>query len=234
MKVLLIDDDAGIIDFITTIFKIGWPEAEIISAQSGRHGIELTASEDPSVVILDLGLPDISGFQVLEEIRCFSAVPVLILSVRGEEADIVRGLSLGADEYVQKPFRQLELLARVKALCRRDERVTEVHDLSFGKLSFSKSIRDIIYKKKSVIVTVTEGRILSRLVAARGDVVSSTELARAAWGNTKGTTMAENLKSYIYRLRQKLEEDPTHPTLILSKPGVGYFLANSDSSLGPD
>lgn len=228
MKILVIEDDSGIVNFITTIFKIGWPEVEVISTPLGRQGVELAASEAPAVIILDLGLPDINGFQVLEEVRRFSTVPVLILSVRGEEEDVVRGLSLGADEYIQKPFRQLEFLARVRALLRRDK-TAETGVTSFDELRFGKTARDVLYKGREVTVTLTEGHILSRLMSARGEVVSSAEIARAVWGDAKGAELSENVKSYIYRLRQKLEEDPTHPRLILSKPGLGYYLAGQES-----
>ncbi len=116
VKVLLIEDDLEITETISLAFRINWPEAELISSQYGRRGVELTESEAPDVIILDLALPDIDGYEVLEHIRLFSVVPVVILSVRSDEIDIDRGLQLGANDYVVKPFRQSELLLRLKAL----------------------------------------------------------------------------------------------------------------------
>src|SRR4030042_1995566 len=119
MKVLVIEDDREIVDAISLAFQIRWPEAKLISTRLGQKGVELVESESPDIVILDLGLPDINGFEVLQAIRLFSQVPTIILTVRSDEADIVKGLEWGADDYITKPFRQLEFLARVKALIRR-------------------------------------------------------------------------------------------------------------------
>jgi DNA-binding response OmpR family regulator len=119
MKILIIEDDRAIVELISLSFQVGWPEAELISSHLGKEGIELVESRCPDIVILDLGLPDISGFEVLRGLRRFTAVPIVILTVRSEEADVVKALEWGADEYIIKPFRQLELLARIKSLMRR-------------------------------------------------------------------------------------------------------------------
>ncbi len=118
MKVLVIEDDREIVDVITVGFEMSRPEMKLVSARLGREGVALAASENPDVVILDLGLPDISGFEVLKEIRAFSPVPVLILTVRSDEADVARGLERGADDYMTKPFHQAELQSRLEALIR--------------------------------------------------------------------------------------------------------------------
>jgi len=119
MKILVIEDDKEILEVISVGFEMRWPEMKLVSTRLGREGVELAASENPDVVILDLGLPDINGFEVLEEIRTFSRVPVLILTVRNDESDVVRGLELRADDYMTKPFQQMELQSRVEALLRR-------------------------------------------------------------------------------------------------------------------
>jgi len=119
MKLLVVEDDEELIEAISLAFQIRWPEAQIISTRSGKKGVEQVESESPDIVILDLGLPDINGFDVLRKIRLFSQVPIIIVSVRAEEADIIKGLEWGADDYIIKPFRQLELLARIKAQVRR-------------------------------------------------------------------------------------------------------------------
>lgn len=128
VKVLIIEDDQDTVEVISMAFQLHWPEVNFVSAKMGGEGLELVASESPDVVILDLGLPDMDGFEVLQRVRRFSEVPVMILSVRKGEANVVKALKYGADEYVTKPFRQTELLERLKALIRkkagvvRDER----------------------------------------------------------------------------------------------------------------
>ncbi len=115
MKVLIIEDDPGIVTAIDLLFQISWPEAQLISAQQGEEGIELVKNEAPDVVVLDLGLPDIDGFKVLKRLRLFSTVPIVILTARAEKDAMVRGLELGANDYIVKPFRQWQFLERVKA-----------------------------------------------------------------------------------------------------------------------
>jgi two-component system response regulator VicR len=118
VKILVIEDDAEIVEFMSIAFSTAWPAVEMISTHHGKEGIDLVKTQQPDAVLLDLGLPDISGFDVLKRIRAFSEVPVIIESVRGSEYDVANGLSCGADEYIVKPFGQLELVARVKAVCR--------------------------------------------------------------------------------------------------------------------
>ena len=120
MKVLIIEDDQETVEVITLAFKMRWPEAELISAKLGEEGLQLLESESPQAVILDLGLPDISGFEVLRQIRNVSKVPVVIMSVRREEAIVVKAIEYGADEYITKPFRQLALLDKVKELIQKN------------------------------------------------------------------------------------------------------------------
>ena len=119
MRILIIEDDQSIVEAISLALQIIWPDAKLLSTHLGEKGIELLQSENPDVIILDLGLPDISGFEVLKRVRLFSEVPILILTVRSDEADIVKGLEWGADDYVIKPFRQMELLSRIKLVTRR-------------------------------------------------------------------------------------------------------------------
>ena len=119
MKVLVIEDDAEIVEFISIAFDVGWPGAEIISTHQGNTGVKLAKTEAPDAILLDLALPDISGFDVLKQIRAFSKVPVIIESVKRSEANIVKGLDFGANAYIVKPFGQFELLARTKTVLRR-------------------------------------------------------------------------------------------------------------------
>ncbi len=118
VKILVIEDDREILEVISVGFEMRWPGVKLVSTRLGREGVELAASENPDIIILDLGLPDVTGFEVLREIRAFSRVPILILTVRSEEADIDRGLEWGADDYMTKPFQQAELQSRVEVLIR--------------------------------------------------------------------------------------------------------------------
>ena len=150
MKVLVIEDDQGIVEAISLAFQIRWPEAKLISTHLGEKGVAMVESEKPDVVILDLGLADISGFEVLKQIRLFSDVAVLILTVRAEEADIVKGLEWGADDYMTKPFRQLELLSRVKALTRRRSSLAEKTTLVCGQLQLNPATNQLFYGEKEI------------------------------------------------------------------------------------
>jgi DNA-binding response OmpR family regulator len=223
MKILIIEDDENMVDYIINVFNLGWAEAEVTYAYKGKDGIEMIENKPPDVVLLDLGLPDMSGFDVLKKIRKFSDVTVIIITVRDDESTIIKGLSLGADEYLIKPFRQLELLARVKAYTRRKINQNENLAIGYGSLKFGKSLRDVIYNDKIINITITEGRILHKLIEAKGKIVRTDEIAKLIWGEHFYSSI--NIKSYIHRLRQKMEEDPANPALIITKPGVGYFLA---------
>jgi len=226
MKVLIIEDDKEIVDAITLAFQIRWPEAKVVSTRLGRKGVELVESEAPDIVILDLGLPDISGFEVLNQTRLFSRVPIIILTVRSEESDVVKGLEWGADDYIVKPFRQLELLARVKALIRR-QAPAEEENLASGPLHLETSSGMAHVSGREVALTITESRILAHLMRNAGHVVTHSSLAEAVWGNDYPGA-ADSLKVHIRRLREKIEENPSKPKFVLTRAGIGYYLAKPE------
>lgn len=226
MRVLIIEDDQEIVEAISLAFQIRWPEANLISTHLGERGVELVESENPDVVILDLGLPDISGFDVLKQTRLFSDVPIIILTVRSDEADIVKGLEWGADDYMVKPFRQLELLSRIKALTRRGGHLIEGIPLACGQLRFEPSTSQLFDGDKEISLTPTEGRILHHLMKNVGQVITHSGLAETVWGDDYPEA-ADSLKVYIRRLREKLEADPSNPQIILTRAGIGYLLAKS-------
>lgn len=225
MKVLIIEDDPQILEAVTLTFQIRWPEVDLVSSQLGERGIEMVETERPDIVILDLGLPDMSGYDVLKQIRLFSDVTILILTVRAEEVDIIKGLEWGADEYMTKPFRQLELLARVKALMRRGTSLNEDATLVCGQLSFNPASLLLLVRGKEVAVTRTEGLILQKLMRNAGRAVGYSSLAEVVWGPdcSEGT---QNLKVHMRRLREKIETDPGQPQVLLTKVGAGYLIAN--------
>jgi len=224
VKALIIEDDPEIVESVSLSFRIRWPEAQLVSTHLGRKGIELAESEDPDIVILDLGLPDISGFEVLREVRSFSSVPIIILTIKAEEASIVRGLEWGADDYVVKPCGQLELLARVKARIRDRDNLVDESPLSFGSLLFNPSTRQLLYGKEEINITAIEAHIIHYLMRMGGRVATYIGLAEEVWGDDYPGSV-DSLRVHIRRLREKLETDPSHPQIVLTKAGLGYFLA---------
>ncbi|MBM3175990.1 MAG: response regulator transcription factor [Chloroflexi bacterium] len=229
MKVLIIEDDPEIVESISLAFRIRWPEAEVLSSRLGSKGIELVKNQPPDAVILDLGLPDMSGFEVLKQIRAFSSIPIIILTISSEESNVVKGLELGADDYVTKPFRQLELLARVKSMLRHHGTPEDESPVVYGALRYHPAERQVALGQKEISLTRAESRIMQQLLRQQGRVVTHSCLAEALWG-TSYPGAADSLKVHIRRLREKLEEDPGEPQLILTKPGVGYYLSKTGES----
>jgi two-component system KDP operon response regulator KdpE len=223
MKIVIVDDDPDIVDSISLIIHMMWPECEIISSGLGCEGLDLVSREMPDAVILDLELPDISGFDVLKEIRLFSHVPVMILSVKATEEDIVKGLEMGANEYLVKPFRQLEFLARLKLLIKKQDPSYIMQRFNIGKWQFDPSGHKLLVSDKVVNLTNTESAILSHLVTNRGKVVTFSSLAELLW-QEEYPGYKDAIQVYIRRLRKKIEIDPSNPALIHTQTGIGYYL----------
>lgn len=224
MKVLIIEDDVATIDAVSLAFEFRWPEASIIFTTKGDEGAGLVERETPDVVILDLGLPDVDGMDVLRRIRQFSDVPVVILTGRVESQSVVRGLELGADDYVSKPFEPMVLLARVKSVLRR----TSMPELKGdeGRLAGNGLLIDLAARQASVggepiRLTATEWVLLTELVRNEGRVVSGEKLAQRLWGGTVPDD-ASTIRKYVSRLRAKLGDNPANPRLILTVHGSGY------------
>lgn len=223
MKLLIVEDDEEIIEAISLAFQIRWPEANIVSTPYGKKGIELVESEQPDIVILDLGLPDINGFDVLRKIRQFSEVPIIIVTVRAEEADIIKGLEWGADDYIIKPFKQLELIARIKAQTWRAGH-TGGEEIVSGPLKLESVTGQLHNGNKEISLTATEARLLGHLMRNAGHVVTHSSIAEAVWGDDYPGA-ADSLKVHIRRLREKIEANPSAPEMIITKPGIGYLFS---------
>lgn len=229
MKVLVVDDEPDVIEVVNLCFGLRWPEADVISARDGDEALQLIEAESPDLVLLDIVLPKMDGFQVCQEIRRFSDVPIVMLSARDAEVDKVRGLEMGADDYITKPFSHLELLARVRAVLRRYQNqlpsVGEVFES--GDLRIDYGSRQVLLRGQPVRLTPTEYSLLFHLTRNAGRVLPHHTLLAKVWGR-EYTDEIDYLKVYIRRLRQKLEGDPQSIGEIVSERGVGYkFVAAS-------
>ncbi len=224
MKVLVIEDDPGIIEVVSLCFQLRWTGTTVVSASSGQKGVELVEVESPDVVILDIGLPDIDGYQVLKEIRRFSDVPVIMLTVRGEDTDIAKGLELGADDYITKPFSHIELIARVQAVLRRAQGLAvtdEERPFVSGKLSVDFSRNEVLLDGQSIKLTSTERKLLYYLIRNEGRILSHESLLSKVWGDTY-VDARDLLRVHIQHLRQKLEDNAETPNIIVTEHGIGY------------
>jgi len=220
MKVLVADDDAELRELIAfTLAQAGYL---VIKASDGSAAVRLFGEESPDLVVLDINMPGLSGFQVCEAIRARSRVPVMMLTVRGEEEDLVRALGLGADDYLNKPFSPRTLLARIRALLRRAgmENTTPV---AAGRITLDLSEHTVrIGDAEAVRLTKLELRLLQMLLANANHTVTSERLLVQVWGHRSGGDR-QLLKQLVHRLRQKIEADPAAPAL-LRTAAAGYKL----------
>ncbi len=226
-RVLIIEDDPQIVESVSLAFESDWTEAELISARMGEEGIEIVESKRIDVVILDLSLPDIDGFDVLERIRLFSSIPVIVVTVRDEEADITRGFRLGADDYVTKPFKKKELLARLQVQLRKRSIPDDEAPIICGVLRLEPSTFQLIYGSTEISLTTVEGHIMKCLMMNWGRIVTHVRLAEEVWGEDYPGAVV-SLRTHIKSLRSKIEADPGHPQLIQTKAGVGYSMAKQN------
>jgi DNA-binding response OmpR family regulator len=221
MKLLTADDDKDLLALIAfTLSQAGYL---VVKASDGPGAIRAFEAEAPDLVILDINMPGTSGFQVCEAIRAKSRAPVMMLTVRGEEEDLVRALELGADDYLTKPFSPRTLLARVKALLRRAG-MENAAPLAAGRIRLDVDEHTVqVGENAPVRVTKLELRLLQMLVANAGHTVSSDRLLMQVWGH-KGSGDRQLLKQLVHRLRQKIEIDPTTPQMLQTVSGAGYKL----------
>jgi two-component system KDP operon response regulator KdpE len=222
MNILVIDDDENMLDYIINAFRIGWPEAHVTTAVLGQEGLTFANNQPQDIALVDLGLPDITGFEVITSLRKFSEIPVVVISAREEEREIIKALGLGADEYVTKPFGQLELVARVRALTKREAKFKPLDCLIYGSFRFNPQTNELSYKGCVASMTKTEGRLVYRLIRSRGEVVTLKDLAEEVYGSYSDGN--ENIRIFMYRLRRKLESLSSNQCSIITKPGIGYSL----------
>jgi len=220
-RILVIEDEAAILRGLRD--NLAAESYEVITAADGAEGYRLSREGKPDLIILDLMLPKLSGYEICRKLRAEgSRVPILMLTARGEEADRILGLDIGADDYVSKPFSVRELLARVRALLRR----SEPHDAGVEHLTFSDVIVDFPQfearkKGQPVVMTPKEFGVLRYLAARAGKVVRREELLEQVWGYENYPT-TRTVDNHLASLRAKLEEDPAEPRHLLTVHGVGY------------
>jgi len=222
-RVLVIEDNADLAYGLRNNLEIEGYEVEI--AGDGAKGLRRAREWQPDVIVLDLMLPELDGFRVLRELRASRLeMPVLILTARGEESDKVRGLKLGADDYVTKPFGLLELLARIEALLRRNGSGASRDDVvTFGEITIDRGARTIARNGTPVELAPKEYELLIALLDRKGAVISRLELMRQVWGYSD-SVMSRTIDTHIAELRRKLERNPAEPRHILTVRKVGYRL----------
>lgn len=223
--VLLIEDEPQIRRFLR--FTLASQGYRLLEAVTGVAGLVEAATRQPDIVVLDLGLPDIDGLEVIRRLREWSAVPIIVLSARGQESDKVAALDAGADDYVSKPFGVGELLARMRAAMRHAARsLQDASEATFtvGELHMDLARRQVDVGGTPVHLTPIEYRLLATLIRHAGKVVTHRQLLKEVWGPTYSEE-AHYIRIYVAQLRRKLEADPARPRYLLTEPGVGYRLA---------
>jgi two-component system KDP operon response regulator KdpE len=224
--VVLIEDERPIRRFLrASLVSQGY---RLVEAATGEEGVAEVATRQPDVVILDLGLPDIDGLEVIRRLREWTSIPIVVLSARGQEYDKIAALDAGADDYVSKPFGIGELLARMRVVLRHAaHNPKEAVDATFavGDLQVDLALRKVAVAGQEVHLTPIEYRLLTTLIHYAGKVVTQQQLLKEVWGPQQ-TEQPHYLRVYVAQLRRKLEADPARPRYLLTEPGVGYRLAS--------
>ena len=222
--ILVVDDDPRMLRLLRlNLERAGY---RVATEGDGVAALDRVDLEQPDLILLDVMMPAMDGFTFLARLREFSAVPVILLTAKGEERDKVQGLDLGADDYLTKPFGPAELLARVRAVLRRKAQPAEVTPsiLAIGDLTIDLARRRVVRQGEEIRLTPTEYKLLRELATNRGKVLLHGELLARVWG-PEYRDEVDYLWTYVRYLRQKIEPDPAHPRYLLSEPGVGYVLA---------
>jgi two-component system, OmpR family, KDP operon response regulator KdpE len=224
-RILIIEDEAEIRRFLrATLLGSGY---RVLESPTGDDGLQKATDEKPALVLLDLGLPDMDGLLVIRKLREWSNVPIIILSARGNEADKIKALDGGADDYLTKPFGVGELLARVRVALRRLPDVSEADASVFvlGDLRVDFGRHQVFVGEKEVHLTPIEHRLLTTLIRHGGKLVTHRQLLKEVWG-PDSVFETHYLRVYMAHLRRKIESDPSRPQYLLTEPGIGYRLAS--------
>jgi len=221
MKVLIVDDDRVLADVVA--FALRREGYQVIQSFDGLSALHRWAEDKPDLIVLDVNLPKMDGFTVCQRIRKEADTPIIMLTVRGEDDDIVHGLELGADDYIAKPFSPRQLVARAQAVLRRAGQSTVPVPRQAGDLQLAPSRREVrIGGAEPIALTALEGRLLDYLIINAGQILTIDALIDHVWGAQGGDR--DMLRQLVRRLRRKIEADPTNPEYIQTVPGLGYGL----------
>lgn len=221
LKILIADDDADLLDILA--FSLRREGFAVVSARDGRQALAQVATEQPDLVVLDVTMPELDGFEVCRRLRRESSIPIIMLTARGEDENIVLGLDIGADDYVTKPYSPRELIARVRALARRSSGHPDRRDnLNAGPFQIDPDHMELRRNGEPVRLTRIQFELLRFFMANQGQVLPTEALMQNVWGYSAAAD-ASLVKTHIHHLRQRIEEDPSHPTYIVTVPGVGYL-----------
>lgn len=220
-RILIVDDEAQIRNFLDISLRA--TGFETLQAATGREALQLCVNKQPELLLLDLGLPDISGHEVIRTLRARSQVPIIVLSVRGEDADKVQALDAGANDYVQKPFSTPELLARIRACLRVTAAIATQPLIEAGELRIDVPAHEVHLAGQAVHLSKKEFDLLLALARAAGRVCTHRQLLEAVWGPSHREDV-QYLRIYISALRAKLGDDPAQPRFIANEQGIGYRL----------
>ena len=222
-SILLVDDEERILNFLKTKLKL--LNYEVYLANNGIDAIEQVQGQEPDMVVMDVIMPKMDGFQTLKELRAFSSVPVIMLSARGDDSDRIKGLGLGADDYLPKPFNPDELVARIEAIRRRlssPERKSTPKELNIHGLNINFDERRIVVRGKEEKLTRIEWLLLNEMAGNAGHLMVYYDLLARVWGPEYRDDV-QILRTWVSRLRQKIEIDPANPKIISTVPKTGYI-----------
>ncbi|MGH2513966.1 MAG: response regulator transcription factor [Candidatus Limnocylindrales bacterium] len=234
MKILVIDDEPDVVESVQIGFTLQWRDIEVFGASTGEGGLDAVEREHPDIVLLDIGLPDIDGFEVLRQIRAFSDVPVVMLTAHDGSLEKVKGLELGADDYVTKPFNHLELMARVKAVLRRLDMpapASRAPSFRAGELEVDFARGEARLRGQRLELTPTEYKLLYHLVRNAGHTLQHGTLLAKVWGRDY-IDEVDYIRVYVRRLREKLGDDPDNPRYIRTERGLGYRFLSEPATGG--
>jgi two-component system, OmpR family, KDP operon response regulator KdpE len=225
-RILVVDDEPAILRFLRPALAAN--DYEVATAGTVAEATKRIASEVPDVVVLDLGLPDGDGKEVIRNVRQWSDVPIIVLSARDRESEKIDALDLGADDFINKPFGVGELMARLRTAMRhRMQRHAEIPVLKLGELEIDNVRHRVTRANKEIKLTPKEFELLSLLARHAGAVITHKQVLAAVWGPAH-TEDTQYLRVYVGHLRQKIEDNPDDPKIIITEPGIGYRIAGSD------
>jgi two-component system KDP operon response regulator KdpE len=227
-KILIVDDEPQIRRFLRA--SLSAHDYEVIEADNAANAIKIITVEKPDLVVLDLGLPDMDGLEVIERVREWSQVPILVLSIRADESDKIAALDRGADDYITKPFGMGELMARMRAALRHRQQSEgeSAPVVALGDITVDLAKRQVTRQGQPVKLSKKEYELLRVLVSHPGKVMTHQQLLREIWGDAY-VEETQYLRVYVGQLRQKLETDPGRPHLIITEPGVGYRVQGEEA-----